>query len=332
MANHSCTPLASVVQTIKAAKNILLATHVHPDGDALGSQLALGNILETLGKQVVLFSEEPVSHIYDFLPGSEKLVHTLPDPAAFDCGIALDCGDCFRLGCKMDNLLSIHPFIMIDHHAGHKKFGDINWVEANRASTGEMVFDLASALAVNISYEAAYCLYTAIVSDTGSFKYSSTTADTFRIARQLVKKGVKPADVSSKLFDNFTVNRLKLMKLVLDSLELYNENKIAFISAPYKLFAQTGAVQEDTETFINYPRSLQTVKVAAFLKEKSDGLISVSLRANGSSYDVAKIASLFGGGGHRNAAGFKTEMKSLTELRDKLLSELIPLVNDKSCP
>ena len=284
-------PLEQIVKAIKQAEKILVATHVHPDGDALGSQLAMGYILESLGKKAVLFSENHVSHLFDFLPGSDKLTVNLSeaDLQNIDCCIALDCGDRFRLGREMDMLLTVHPLIVIDHHTGHKDFGDLQWVDSSRASTGEMVYDLAVALGVDVPYEAAYCLYAAIVSDTGSFKYSSTTADTFRIARELIKKGVKPSDVAGKLFDNFTVNRLELMKMVLESLELHADNKIAIISAPYEMFVQTDTTQADTETFINYPRSLSTVKVAAFLKETEDGLVSVSLRSKGKSCDVAKI-------------------------------------------
>lgn len=321
-------PLEAIVNTIKAAENILVLTHVHPDGDALGSQIAMGYILESLGKKVTLFGEEQASHLYDFLPGCEKLITSMPDLQKFDCGIALDCGDCFRLGCKMDNLLTVHPFIVIDHHAGHKEFGDVRWVEPKMASTGEMVYEIAKALDAEISYETAYCLYTAIVSDTGSFKYSSTTADTFLIAKDLVQKGVKPADVAGKLFDNFTVNRLNLMKLVLDSLELYADDRIAFISAPYELFEKTGTTQADSETFINYPRSLSTVEVAVFIKETESGLISASLRSKGESCDVAKVAASFGGGGHRNASGFKLSSETIANVRDKLLNELIPLLDN----
>ena len=327
-------PLDAIVKAIKEASHILVMTHVHPDGDALGSQLAMGYILQSLGKKVVLFSEDQVSHLYDFLPGSENLTTDLSEAELqkFDCGIALDCGDCFRLGREMDQLLTVHPLIVIDHHTGHKQFGDIQWVDSGRASTGEMVYDLAVALGAEVSYEAAYCLYAAIVSDTGSFKYSSTTADTFRIARELIRKGVKPAKVAGKLFDNFTVNRLTLMKMVLDSLELYADDKIAVISVGYDMFKQTGTTQADAETFINYPRSLSTVKVAAFLKETEDGLVAVSLRSKGKSCDVAKVAATFGGGGHRNAAGFKIRSETIASVQEKLLKELLPVLNNCSAP
>jgi len=318
--------LEQIVQTLKQAGHVLVATHTHPDGDALGSQLAMGYILRSLGKKVFLYGEEQVSRQYRFLPGSEEIGAPLPDPAVFDCAVALDCGDGRRLGANMDALLGVHPMVVIDHHSGHEEFGDLNWVDQHRASTGEMVYDLSCALGADLSHEAAYCLYTAIVSDTGSFKYSSTTADTFRIAGELVLKGVKPAEVSGRLFDNFTVARLSLMRLVLDTLKLYAGDRLAIIAAPWDFFARTGTTQADSENFINYPRALETVKVAVFIKEMEKGLVSVSLRSKGSAYDVARVAASFGGGGHRNAAGFKLPGSTIEEVREKLLLELLPLV------
>lgn len=321
-------PPKEIVDIIKGAGNVLVATHVYPDGDALGSQIALGSALESLGKNVFLYSEEKVSYLYEFLPGSDKLNVTLPaDLQSFDCAVALDCGDRFRLGREMERLLEIHPFIVIDHHEGHKDFGDIRWVDAKRPSTGELVYELAQTLKAEVSYEAAYCLYTAIVTDTGSFKYSSTTADTFRVAGELVAKGVKPSKVAGKIFDNFTVNRLQLLKGVLGTLTLHAGNRIAFINVTRDMFAQTGASEADTESFINFPRSLAPVKIAAFLKETKDGLISVSMRSKGSKHDVAQVARKFGGGGHRNAAGFKVRDIAREEVMAQLLREFLPMVD-----
>ncbi|MBU2537384.1 MAG: bifunctional oligoribonuclease/PAP phosphatase NrnA [Proteobacteria bacterium] len=319
-------PRDEIVRTLKTATNVLVITHIHPDGDALGSQIAMGNVLRSLGKNVFLYGEEPVSHLYRFLPGSTQVESVLPDVSGFDCAVALDCGDCSRLGTSMESLLAVHPFVVIDHHTGHKDFGDLRWIAPDRASTGEMVYDLSESLGAELSFETAYCLYAAIVSDTGSFKYSSTTADTFRIAGELLKKGVKPAEVSGKLFDNFTVKRLNLMRLVLDSLQLYASDRLAIIEAPRDFFVKTGTCQADAETFINYPRSLDTVKVAAFIKETESGLVSVSLRSKGTDYDVAQVAASFGGGGHRNAAGLKLGETSIAEVREKLLVKLLPLV------
>ncbi len=319
-------PPEELIQTIRDSKNFLLATHVYPDGDALGSMLALADILKSLGKSVFVYVEEKIPYTYDFMPGAASLTRSLPDLAKFDCAIALDCGDKFRLGKAMEQILAVKPTIMIDHHAGHKKFGEISWVDPERAATGEMVFDLASLLGVDLTFAAAYCLYAAIVSDTGSFKYSSTTAETMRVARDLIGRGVKPSEVASHLFDNFTVNRLQLLRMVLDTLELYVGGRLAVIEATQEMFENTSTNQSDSESFINYPRSLATVKVAAFVKETADGLVSVSLRSKGSDCDVAELATRFGGGGHRNAAGFKVADKGIDQVKEELIKALKLLV------
>lgn len=316
-----------IVDTLQKANNILLATHVFPDGDALGSLLGLGDVLESLGKKVIYYAEEKVTYLYKFMPFCEKLTAVIPDISQVDCVVALDCGDKLRLGKEMDTLLAIHPFIVLDHHAGHKEFGDMRWVDSAMPATGTLVYELAAMLGAELSYKAAYCLYTAIVSDTGSFKYASTSADTFRVAGELVAKGVKPEEVAGELFDNFSESRLKLLQLVLASLELIAERKIALITATKEMFEESGSSPCDTETFINYPRSLTTVKIAVFFKE-NNGTISVSLRSKGNEYDVAVVARKFGGGGHRNAAGFKVHGEpDIQEIRTNLFKVLEPLVS-----
>jgi phosphoesterase RecJ-like protein len=316
-------PPNEILSTLQEAKRVLVAAHIYPDGDALGSQLALGECLESLGKEVFFYSEEKVGHLYDFLPGCEKLRHAVADISGFDCVVTVDCADAQRLGKLADRLLSAKRLIMIDHHAGHNLFGDLHWVDPGRASTGEMVYDLMVALGAEISCDAAYCLYTAVVSDTGSFRYSSTTADTFRVAAELVNRGVKPSEVAGKLFDNFTINRLRLLKLVLDSLEVHADDRIAFITATREMFDETGTTPADTENFINYPRSLLSVRVAAFIKETRNGVVSVSLRSKGDDCDVAAVAIEFGGGGHRNAAGFKIVDGERTAVSRDLLRKLV---------
>lgn len=316
--------LSEIISVLRKSEKILIATHVFPDADAMGSQLALGNILRSLGKQVCLFAEEPASYILDFLPGSESLNVGLPDITQFDCAIALDCGDARRLGDTRKQLLQIHPFLVLDHHSGHKDFGDMRWVEAAKSSTAEMVYELALSMDAKISYETAYLLYSAIVSDTGSFKYASTSPETLRVAGDLVARGVKPAEISGKIFDNFTKNRLQLLQEVLASLCLYERDQLAIISVTQELYAKTGTTAEDTELFINYPRSLETVKIAAFIKEAKD-VIGVSLRSKGS-YDVADVASRFGGGGHRNAAGYKIAGGTMENVQTELLAALHPLL------
>ncbi len=317
--------LDKIAATLLDKKRILIAAHIYPDADALGSQLGLGIILETMGKKVFYYSEAGCSHLHNFLPNCSKLTSFIPEKEECDAVIALDCGDRFRLGREMDRLLSFHPFLVIDHHAGHKHFGDFRWVDFKRSSTGEMIYELAQTLEVDIPYEAAFCLYTAIVSDTGSFKYSSTTANTFRVAGELIAKGVKPSEVAGKLFDNFSPARLKLLQEVLATLVLHENGRVGIISVTKDLFAKTGTSQEDTEDFISYPRALNLVQVAIFIKETKDDSISVSLRSKGNR-DVAQIARKFDGGGHRNAAGFRLKNFTKEEICEKLLPEIIPIL------
>lgn len=318
--------LTEIADRLRNAGRILIVAHAYPDCDAFGSQLALGNILSSIGKKVVLYGEEPPSHILDFLPGCEKLSTGLPAIDAFDCVVALDCGDAERLGKNKAHLLQIQPVLVIDHHNGHKIFGDVSWVEDFRSSTGEMVYELSLALGADLSYDTAYCLYAAIVSDTGSFKYSSTSARCLEIASKLVALGVKPVEISGKIFDNFSKNRLCLLQNVLSTLQLYEQDQVAVITVTCEQYQETGTIPEDTELFINYPRSLNTVKVAVFIKETVEERISVSIRSKGK-YDIAKVARKFGGGGHRNAAGFKVPDMTFSQVLDALLPELRKLVN-----
>ncbi|NOQ45176.1 MAG: bifunctional oligoribonuclease/PAP phosphatase NrnA [Desulfobulbaceae bacterium] len=320
-----------ILELVNHASHVVLITHVHPDGDALGSLFGLGDILESRGKQVFRYLDAPVSHLYDFLPGS-RLGSTDLDAAlqfadqADSAGgkvvaVALDCGDAERLGQSKDRLLKISPFIVIDHHCGHRDFGDHLWLESDCSSTGEMVYELALAMDAKVSLDAAFCLYVAIVTDTGSFRYESTSPRTLRIAADLVETGVRPDEVAERVYDNYTLARLRLMEMVLATLEIYAGGQIGLIRVSAEMFAQSGASSEDVEGFVNYPRALRSVRVAVFLKESKEGIISVSLRAKGGC-DVAAIAAAFGGGGHRNAAGFRFTDNSMEDVQKKVLDAL----------
>lgn len=313
---------------IRSAANIVLATHINPDGDALGSLLGLADILAVMGKRVFRYLEEPVSHLYAFLPDTDLIRTDMEELRDFvrEAGddilcVSLDCGDRQRLGRYGDELLRIRPFIVIDHHKGNNGFGDLAWIDPHRSSTGEMIFDLAWALGQDLSAKAAIALYAAVVTDTGSFRYESTTAHTFDVARQLVDSGVRPHEVAQNLFDNYTVNRLRLLQKVLTSLEVHCQGRVAIIRVTRDMLDSTGCMLEDTENFINLPRSVMSVEVAVFLKEIGQERISVSMRAK-DTCDVAEVAALFGGGGHRNAAGFRVAAVTVEEVRNRLLAEL----------
>lgn len=317
-----------ILSDISSTSNVALFTHSHPDGDALGSILGLASILESLGKNVFCLLEEPVSHLYAFLPDLEKLSVSVEEYKDFIVAagsdvisIALDCGDEKRLGLLKNEVLSQSPFWVIDHHQSHVNFGTDRWVDSTASSTGEMVYELGLLLGANVSYNAAFNLYVALSTDTGFFRYECTGQRTMEIAGQLIAKGVRPEEIGGHIYDNFSKQRLKLMELVLGSLTLMDQDRIAFITVTRKMLSESGAKLQDLEGFIDLPRSLQTVKVAVLLKESQDGMISVSMRAKGEC-NVADVAQQFGGGGHRNAAGFRYDGKSIAEIKDKLYSIL----------
>ncbi len=317
-----------IIQDIRAIDNIVLFTHVHPDGDALGSLFGLADILETLGKNVFCYLEEQVTHLYAFMPDIGKAHTRLEEYRGFVTAagnnlmsIALDCGDDDRLGKSKQEFLQVSPFVVIDHHQSHSEFGTARWVEAGRSSTGEMVYELAMALDVPISYKCAFNLYVAICTDTGSFRYEATRPRTMQIASELLERGVRPAAVCSHLYDNYSRERLKLMEMVLATLNLYESNQIAVMHVSDQMIQESGATLQDVEGFIDYPRSLRSVKVAVFIKETGNSLASVSMRAKGKC-DVAEIAKLFDGGGHRNAAGYSCQGKSIERVRGEIVEVL----------
>lgn len=322
-----------IIQDIKAIDNVVLFTHSHPDGDALGSLFGLAEILETLGKNVFCFLEEHVSHLYDFMPGISRASSSLEAyrlfiAAASDniMSIALDCGDDDRLGKYKHEFLKSTPFVVIDHHQSHNKFGTARWVEAGCSSTGEMVYELALALDAHVSYKCAFNLYVAICTDTGSFRYEGTRPRTMQIASALLEKGVRPEEVCGHLYDNFSRQRLRLMEMVLATLTLCESDQIAFMHVSEQMLVESGATLQDVEGFIDFPRSLRSVKVAVLIKEAEDGFISVSMRAKGQC-DVAEISKHFDGGGHRNAAGYRCRGKSIEQVRREIIDALSRVVN-----
>lgn len=309
-----------LLKTLNTKNNIVLFTHTHPDGDALGSLLAFGSILESVGKKVFCFLEEPISHLYDFLPDQRRASTELHEYNRFVAdagddlaGVALDCGDADRLGKYKREFLELSPFLVVDHHLSHINFGTTRWVDAARSSTGEMVYELALALGARISYNCAYNLYVAICTDTGSFRYECTKPRTMHIAAELLDKGVELIDVGSHLYDNYTEERLRLLQMVLATVSLHESGRIAFTSVTQAMLAESGAKMQDVEGFIDFSRALRSVKVAVLIKESPSGDLAVSLRAKGEC-DVSEVAKRFDGGGHRNAAGFRCSGKSIEEI------------------
>lgn len=317
-----------IVREINSHHRFLLTTHIHPDGDAIGSLLAMGFLLEYLGKEPVLFTEDPVPDQYLFLPGVERITHVLPVLSSIDACFVLDCGDSKRIGRVASQVLKISSVIVIDHHLKQHTFGDIHWVITEASAVGELIYHLIKATGIDISYNIAVNLYVAILTDTGSFRYTATSSQTMRIAAEMIDLGVKPWWVSEMVYENYSANRFRLLSAVLSTLKTYYEGRVGLVSVSRDMFRVTGTSVEDTEGFVNYPRSIAGVQLAIMVKEIEDNRFSVSLRSR-DGVNVACLAEKFGGGGHFKAAGFKRSGDYET-LKQELLSEIGLLMEKKA--
>jgi len=290
----------AVQAALEQHRRVLISTHVSPEGDALGSALALAHALRGMGKEALVVNRDPVPRLLDFLPAHGLYRRVDRPDEGYDVLVVVDCGDLERTALFHERRPSL--IINIDHHITNKQFGQINWVDPGAAATAEMIAALLGDLHVGVSKEIALCLYTALMTETGSFKYSNTSPAVFRLAAELAERGVRPAWVSHQIYERNTVNRLKLLGAVLERMEVSADRTVAWVTIPADVFARTGTTAEDAEDFVNYPRSLTETEVAILLRDAEPGRVKVSFRASGE-VDVAAIASQFGGGGHRKAAG-----------------------------
>jgi phosphoesterase RecJ-like protein len=304
-------------------KAFFISTHVNPEGDALGSSIALGMALGSLGKDVFLYDRDVVPDFLRFLPGNEKFNNSYPPSLVSSIPlILLDCNEIERADLAEAGI----PFAaVIDHHETLRPFGDIKWIAPDAAATGIMVFWLIKELEVLITREIAVNLYTAIASDTGTFRYNNTSAEVLRICAELIDSGADPAAISDCLYENWSRGRFKLMTEVLHTLEVRGD--IAITHATEEMFQRTRTSASDTENFSNLPRMMRDIKVSAFFREIKEGW-KISLRSKGD-VNVAEVAAFFKGGGHRSAAGYKTS-SDLCSAKDELVKALMErgLVHD----
>jgi phosphoesterase RecJ-like protein len=331
-----------IAQQIKAGGQILLASHIDPDGDSVGSLLALGLALESEKKKVTLFNESVIPAVYRFLPGFERITSgAIHDPGLFDLAILLDCSNLERTGNVASAIRRIPFMINIDHHATNTQYGTLNLVHPEACASSEIVYSLIKKMNIPVTREIATAIYTGILSDTGSFRFANTNEKAFSICREMVNLGVDPSFVAQHVYGPFSLNRLKLLNRALDSLEISKNGQLSIMSLSRDVFRQTHTRPEDTDGFLNYARNIKDIKVAALIQEQEAPLpenkngnrqeacpghekfFHVSLRSNGEA-DVAAIALAFGGGGHTSAAGF-TISTHLKEIKNKLfkLSEAL---------
>jgi len=321
------------VEEIRKGKKFLVVSHVSPEGDAVGSLLGVALALRSIGKDATAYLEDPVPDLFKFLPGAETVVHSLEGAGPFDATFAVDCGQRERLGKGFVNLKAPGRVVNIDHHATNDCFGDVNVIVPDASAAGELVYDLCKAADIHINRDIAVNLYVAIHTDTGSFRYSSATADAFIKAGELVRLGAEPWDISRRVYENHPARKYKLLGMVLSTLEIIEAAnngaegsgipRIATLVVTKDMFRQTGAEKDQADGFVNYARGIEGVDVGVLFRETGQEEYKVSMRSKGD-VDVAEISQGFGGGGHRNAAGF-TMKGSL----DFVKTEVVAIIKER---
>jgi phosphoesterase RecJ-like protein len=300
---------------------------MRPDGDSIGSSLALAWALREIGTDArVVHHDRPPIQLAEF-PGIEDVEVGDRVPAGTDAVVVLECGDLARTGLSgFDGL----PVINIDHHPGNTGYGDVQWFDGTAAACGELVFEIIDELGVPLTENMATQLFVAVVTDTGSFRYPGVSPRTFSISARLLEAGADPVSVARKLFDSHSLGRLRLQAAVLQSLEVRASGRLALLTLTDATLAETGGAPEETDGLINLPLSVKAIQAAVFFKEAEDGHWRVSLRSKGD-IDVGRVARGFGGGGHKNASGF-TLQGPLPAVRETVLARVAPEVEAHAEP
>jgi phosphoesterase RecJ-like protein len=311
--------IPSIIEEITTNKTFLITAHENPDGDAVGSTLALANFLHNLGKDITIYYCDPLPDNYTFLPLADTVLNFIPD-RLYDICFVLDSGELYRAGEALASAKNIGKIINIDHHPDNKNFGVINLLDSKASATGALIYRIIKSAGHYIDYATALCIYTAIITDTGSFRYSNADPEAFHITGEMVALGIDPWFVSERLYESQPRKRLELLALALSTLHVAERGDIASITVTLDMLAKTGATSDLTDGFINYPRSIRGVEVAIFFREIDAGVYKVGFRSKGK-VDVSSLAAAFGGGGHHNAAGCKI-LGTTEETMRKILSYL----------
>lgn len=294
--------LAQVAAALRDATSVAVLAHVNPEADAIGSTLAAALTLREAGKRTGAFNAHPVPPDLRELPGASEVRQSVPREHEYGCYLVVDTANLGRTGGLLDGRRGGAVVVNVDHHAGNTRFGDVNWVEAEASSTGEMVLRLLRTMGLPISRDVAANLYAAILTDTGGFRYGNTTAQSLRAAADLVDAGAVPEAIAQGFSAHRVVGEWRLLGEVLAGMQVSADGRVAWIEVTAAACRRFGVGMEVTEDFIQYPRDLAGVRIAVAFKELSADEIRVSLRSSGS-LDVTTLAAKFGGGGHRNAAG-----------------------------
>ena len=306
--------IESFRQEVAKAKKVLIGTHLNPDGDALGSALAMAHYLDQLGVECEVLCHHSAPRNMKFLPTVDRVRQT-PSSTGYDLGIILDLDSWERLGDTAGYFTDLPFTIVVDHHVPHEKPGDLRIVETSSAATALILSHLFEDLGAEITPDMATCLYTGIVTDTGSFRFRNTSPDALRQAAILLQHGADFVRVSEEVFQSKQLSSARLLGHLLETMKLDHGNQLAWGSLSNRDFEWAKAKDEDTEGFVNELLSIETVQIAAILREVVPGKVRCSIRSR-STYDVAQVARVFGGGGHKNAAGctFETNLEEAERL------------------
>lgn len=316
-------PIAAILDVLRRADRILVCSHARPDGDAVGSMLAMSMLLEQMGKRADLVTADRVPAIYRGFPGASAIRHALRVHGPYDAVILLECDGLERSGLRgLDDFFLIN----IDHHISGRNYGNLNWIDCGAASVGELVYRLVKAAEAAVTPQMAACLYTTLLTDTGCFTYGSLRASTFEMAHELILAGADPVAIARDVFYSAPVSKVLLLGAALSSLK--REGRLAWLWVTHQDMVRTCAAEEDCEGIVNVAIGISGVEAAAFLRELPDRRVRVSLRSKGR-VNVEAIAQRLGGGGHGNASGCTLD-GPLAGALEEILSELRPAVATSS--
>jgi phosphoesterase RecJ-like protein len=317
---HSQPP-AELLDVIRRGRRFIVASHARPDGDAIGSAMAMALAVRALGKQATIVTDATPPVFLQPFPGVDGMLITTEVTEAFDAALIMECSDLARTGVRG---LERSPVINIDHHPGNKIYGAVNWIDESAAACGEMAFTLIEALDVPITKEIATHVYLAILTDTGSFHFSHLSPRTFEIARRCVEAGADPQAIARTHYDSNSLARVRIFGAVMNAMAIVDDGRIALLSVTRKVMEELGGTSDDLEGLINFPLTVKDIEAVAFFKEVGDHDWRVSMRSKGN-VNTGAVARQFGGGGHTNASGCsaKGTLDDVSKQFGRLLGEAI---------
>lgn len=301
-------------------RSFLITAHERLDGDALGSELALYHLLRQKGKEATIYNQDPTPENYRFLLNSDRIANELPPIESFDAAVILDCSDLKRVGKEAAKIAAIPCLINIDHHFSNGGFCEIRLIDPQASSTGELICRLLAHMGIAPTRDMATCLYTAILTDTGGFRYGNTGRETLMAAADLVACGADPQWISENVYEAYAPARIRLLAAVLPTLTIEEKGRVGTLTVTQKDLAEAGALTEHMEDFVDLPRTIRGVDISILYAELPEGGFKLSLRSK-KNIDVERIARFFGGGGHINAAGCRMA-GSIDDIRRRLLEAI----------